>query len=153
LDETPVQLTYVTVAYALMFYVATVILLAGLVARIWYLVRHPATLKGSIAPSPESPITGTIRLASEVVLFRSIFFNDRWNWIFGTLFHFGLLLVLVRHLRYALDPSWVGGIFWKVVVVAQPFGLYGGLALIGGVLGFMARRVLFKEVMPCWPCC
>lgn len=144
--ETPVQLTYVTVAYALMFYGATVILLAGLVAKIWHSVRHPTPLKASIAPSPDSPITGTIRLASEVVLFRSIFFNDRWNWIFGTLFHFGLLLVLVRHLRYALDPAWVGGVFWKVVVVAQPFGLYGGLALIGGVLGFMARRVLFAEV-------
>jgi nitrate reductase gamma subunit len=144
--DTPVQLTYVTVAYALMFYGATAILLSGLAAKIWNAVRHPKPLKASIAPSADSPVTGTIRLASEVVLFRSIFFNDRWNWIFGTCFHFGLLLVLIRHLRYALDPSWVGGIFWKVVVVAQPFGLYGGLALIGGVLGYTARRVLFKEV-------
>jgi nitrate reductase gamma subunit len=144
--ETPVQLSYAAVAYALMFYGATVILLAGLVAKIWNSLRHPTPLKASIAPSAESPISGTIRLASEMVLFRSVFFNDRWNWIFGTCFHFGLLLVLFRHLRYALDPSWIGGIFWKAVVIAQPFGLYGGLALIGGVLGFALRRVLLAEV-------
>ncbi|HXP96115.1 MAG TPA: respiratory nitrate reductase subunit gamma [Telmatospirillum sp.] len=144
--ETPVQLSYVAVAYALMFYGATVILLAGLIAKIWNSVRHPARLKASIAPSPASPISGTIRLASEVVLFRSVFFNDRWNWIFGTCFHFGLLLVLLRHLRYALAPSWIGGVLWQAVVIVQPFGLYGGFALIIGVLGFALRRILLQEV-------
>ncbi|MDR3437122.1 respiratory nitrate reductase subunit gamma [Telmatospirillum sp.] len=144
--ETPVQLSHVTVAYAAMFYVAAAILLVGLVAKIWKSLRRRTPLKASMTPSTESPIGSTIRLASEVMLFRSTFFTDRWNWIFGTCFHFGLLLVLLRHLRYGLDPSWVGGTLWQVVTIVQPFGFYGGLALIGGVLGFSLRRVLFKEV-------
>jgi nitrate reductase gamma subunit len=144
--DTPVQLTYATVAYALMFYGATVILLVGLVAKTWNSLRYRAPLKASVAPSADNRISGTIRLASEVVLFRSVFFNDRWNWIFGACFHFGLLLVLVRHLRYALAPSWIGNVLWEAVVIAQPFGLYGGFALIIGVLGFGLRHILLKEV-------
>lgn len=144
--NTPVQLTYATVAYALMFYGAATILLLGLVAKIWTSLRDRAPQAVARAVPPAHPISGTIKLASDVVLFRSTFFTDRWAWMFSMGFHFGLLLVLIRHLRYALDPAWVGGIFWKVVVVAQPFGLYGGLALIGGVLGFLARHFLIKEV-------
>ncbi|MTJ83990.1 MAG: hypothetical protein F8N37_23640 [Telmatospirillum sp.] len=144
--DTPVQLSHATIAYAAMFYAATAILLIGLLTKIWKSVRHPAPLKPAVSPSGDSPIAGTMRLAGEVVLFRSAFFTDRWNWIFGTCFHFGLLLVLLRHLRYALDPSWTGGMLWDAVILVQPFGFYGGLALVGGVLGFSLRRVLFRDV-------
>jgi len=129
-----------------MFYAAAAILLIGLATKIWKSLRHSTRLKASVSPSADHPLEGTIRLASEVVLFRSAFFSDRWNWVFGTCFHFGLLLVLLRHLRYALDPAWVGDLAWAGVTLVQPFGFYGGLALLGGVLGFSARRVLFKEV-------
>jgi nitrate reductase gamma subunit len=143
--DSPVQLSYMAVAYVAMFYAAAAILLAGLLAKIWNSIRHPAPLKATVAPLAERPISGTVRLAGEVVLFRSAFFRDRWNWVFGTCFHFGLLLVLVRHLRYALDPSWCGKAVWQLITIAQPFGIYGGFALVGGVLGFSLRRVVLKR--------
>ena len=88
----------------------------------------------------------TLRAASDIAFFRGTFFTDRVQWIFSACFHFGLLLVLLRHLRYALDPAWVGPILWKGVMLAQPFGLYGGLLLIIGAAGFWMRLLLMKEV-------
>ena len=64
-------------------------------------------------------------------LLRSTFFSDRWAWIFGATFHFGLFLVLVRHLRFFLEPAWLRPL-WQPLMWAQPFGYYAGFALPAG---------------------
>ena len=56
------------------------------------------------------------------------------------MFHFALLLVALRHLRYVTEPVWT----W--VTLIQPFGMYAGFALIAGLLGLAARRVLVDRV-------
>ncbi len=129
-------------AYAVMFYAAAAILVVGLALRIGRFLRRPAPLRGIGGTSSAR----TVQAATDMVLFRGTFFSDRLQWIFSACFHFGLVVVLLRHMRYALDPDWVGPLVWKVVVLAQPFGLYGGLALMAGVAGFWARRLLVKEV-------
>jgi nitrate reductase gamma subunit len=59
-----------------------------------------------------------MRMAREVVLFESLFKSNKWIWLFGWLFHVGLALVLLRHIRYFQEPVW----FW--VEFIQPFGKY-----------------------------
>ena len=73
----------------------------------------------------------------EVVLFESLFKSNLWTWACGWLFHAGLALVLLRHLRYFTEPVWG----W--VALLQPFGDLRGLRDgrgPGRPLGAAARR-------------
>ena len=142
LNTAPPPLSALTIAYAAMFYVATAVLLLGLLIQTIRLVRRAARSGG--IDVPETPAEASragraVRLASEVFLLRSTFFSDRWAWIFGAAFHFGLLLVLVRHLRYFIEPDWLGP-FWKLLMWAQPFGFYGGIALPLGAGAWWIRQ-------------
>jgi nitrate reductase gamma subunit len=141
LDAAP-PLSALTVAFATLFYAAAIILLLGLLIQTVRLVIR-ATRAGGI-DVPETPADASlagraVRLASEVFLLRSTFFSDRWAWIFGAAFHFGLFLVLARHLRYLIEPAWIGPL-WKLVVLVQPFGFYGGIALPLGAAAWWIRQ-------------
>lgn len=129
-----------TVAYALLFYIATAILVGGLAFRIWEYTTTPAPLKIPTTPAPTTRRGVLLRLASEVVLFESLFKANKWIWLFGWVFHAALLLVLLRHLRYFTQPVWG----W--VELVQPFGVYAGFAMVAGLLGLWARRVLVPRV-------
>ena len=59
---------------------------------------------------------------------------------FSWLFHFGLFLVLLRHLRYFTDPVWG----W--VVFLQPFGKYASFMMLAGLAGLLARRIFVDRV-------
>jgi nitrate reductase gamma subunit len=81
-----------------------------------------------------------MRMAREVVLFESLFKSNKWIWVFGWLFHVGLALVLLRHIRYFQEPVW----FW--VEFLQPFGKYASFMMLAGLLGLWARRFLVDRV-------
>ena len=110
-------MSVLTVTYALLFYVATAILLAGLAFKIRQYWVAPTPLKIPVTPAPLTKAGVVMRLTWEVVFFRSLFFSNKWTWLFGVLFHASLLLIVIRHLRYFIEPTW----FW--VVLAQPFGM------------------------------
>lgn len=130
----------VTMIYAGMFYIATLLLVVGLGYKIFDYSRTPAPLKIPTTPAPTTQKGVVYRIAKEVVLFESLFKSNKWIWIFGWLFHFGLLLVLLRHLRYFTEPvwSWVGFI--------QPFGKYASIMMVVGLAGLLARRFLVDRV-------
>lgn len=140
---TKVQLTLLTLSYVALFYFAFVVFFGGLFLKIWRSFRPKPTLA---ATATSGSRTETIlRTGADIVLFRSTFFRDLWAWIFAICLHFGFILIVLRHLRYALDPSWTGP-FWTIVVMAQPFGIYGGLLFLAGVAGFFARRLLMPSL-------
>mgnify|MGYP002682692557 CR=1 FL=1 len=80
------------------------------------------------------------RMLREVTLFESLFRSNLWTWAFGWLFHAGLALVLLRHLRYFVEPvpAWLAFI--------QPFGMWAGVAMAAGLAGLWARRFLVPRV-------
>jgi len=133
-------MSFVTIAFAVLFYAATVILVAGLALRVFDYARTPAPLKIPTTPAPTTRSGVALRLAREVVLFESLFRGSLWTWIFGWLFHFGLLLVLIRHLRYFTEPVWA----W--VVLAQPLGIVGAFAMVIGLAGLLARRLWVERI-------
>jgi nitrate reductase gamma subunit len=67
-------------------------------------------------PSGAAGVVG--RMALEILLFRSLFRNTdveisggrpvygsaKWLWFFGLLFHWSLLIILVRHMRFFIEP-------------------------------------------------
>jgi len=129
-----------TVAYALLFYAATGVLVVGLALKILSYARTPSPLKIATTPAPITRSGVGLRLLREVVLFESLFKSSKWTWLFGWLFHAGLLLVLLRHLRYFQQPV------WTPVVWVQFIGTYAGFALVAGLAGLWARRFLVDRV-------
>src|SRR5690348_3266829 len=94
----------VTVIYALLFYVATVILVIGVARKIFIYARTPQPLKIPTTPAPVTRAGVWLRMLREVTVFESLFKANKWTWLFGFLFHFALLLAFFRHLRYIV-PS------------------------------------------------
>ena len=133
-------MSFLTVVYATLFYFAAAVLLAGLVLKIWQYGRTPAPLKIPTTPAPTTKGGVALRMAREVVFFESLFKGNKWIWIFGWVFHFGLFLVTLRHLRYFIDPVWMP------IQLVQPFGIYGGMAMVAGLAGLWARRILVDRV-------
>lgn len=129
-----------TVLYAVMFYAATALLVLGVANKIRQYASTPAPLKIPTTPAPTTTSGVVLRMGREVVLFESLFKSNKWIWIFGWAFHFSLLLVLMRHLRYFTEPVWT----W--VALIQPFGMYAGFAMVGGLAGLWARRFLVDRV-------
>ena len=133
-------MTAATIFFAVLFYAATAILVAGLAYKIADYARTPAPLKIPTTPAPTTTGGVAFRMFREVVFFESLFKSNLWIWVFAILFHGALLLVLMRHLRYFTEPVW----FW--VVWVQPFGLYAGFAMVAGLLGLWARRFVVERI-------
>lgn len=129
-----------SIAYALLFYVATTVFVAGLALKIRSYLRTPAPLKIPTTPAPTTTTGVALRLTREVVLFESLFKSSKWTWIFGWMFHAALLLVLLRHVRYFQQPV------WTPIVWVQAFGTYAGFAMVAGLAGLWARRFLVDRV-------
>ena len=133
-------MSFLTIAFILLFYAATAILLGGLIYRIRLYATTPTPLRIPTTPAPLTTGGVAKRIFFEVTLFNSLFKSNKWIWLFGWIFHFALLLVLLRHLRYFTDPvwSWVG--------LIQPFGKYAAFAMVAGLAGLWARRLLVDRV-------
>ncbi|GAB1393832.1 sulfate reduction electron transfer complex DsrMKJOP subunit DsrM [Rhodocyclaceae bacterium] len=129
-----------TLFFAVLFYLAFAVLIAGVGYKIYDFARTPAPLSIPTTPAPTTKSGVAFRMAREVVLFESLFKGNLWIWLFGWLFHMGLFLVLVRHLRYFISdiPAWL--------LFIQPFGKYAGFMMVAGLGGLWARRFLVERI-------
>ncbi|MDP3033128.1 MAG: hypothetical protein Q8N33_13725, partial [Rhodocyclaceae bacterium] len=126
--------------FAILFYLAFAIFVAGVAYKIYDYARTPAPLSIPTTPAPTTKSGVAFRMAREVVFFESLFKGNLWIWLFGWLFHMALFLVLIRHLRYFTEPV------WNWVVILQPFGLYAGFAMAAGLAGLWGRRILVERI-------
>lgn len=133
-------MSFLTTVFALLYYFAALVLVGGVGYRIYTYARTPAPLKIPTTPAPTTRSGVVLRMVKEVTIFSSLFKSNKWIWLFGWLFHFGLLLVLLRHLRYFTDP--VPG--W--VAFLQPYGKYATIAFLVGLIGLWARRIFVDRV-------
>lgn len=133
-------MSFLTATYAVLLYAATLFLVGGLAYKIQQYARIPAPLKIPTTPAPTTRRGVVLRIFKEVVFFTSLFKASKWTWLFGWIFHFGMLIVLLGHLRYVTEPVWP----W--VALMQPFTLYGGLAMLVGLGGLWVRRFMVDRV-------
>jgi nitrate reductase gamma subunit len=126
--------------YALLFIVATLVLVLGLARKIAQYAKTPAPLKIPTTPAPVTQTGVVLRLFREVVFFESLFKSTKWTWIFSWMFHMGLFLVLLRHVRYFIDPVWLP------IELIQPFGMYAAFAMVAGLGGLLVRRIFVDRV-------
>jgi nitrate reductase gamma subunit len=120
-------------------YVALVLFLGGLTYRVLRWARTPvpfripttcgeqrslAWIKPSRLENPSTTLGVIGRMALEILLFRSLFRNtqtelragpklvygeQKWLWLAALAFHWSFLIILLRHLRFFMEPvpSWV----------------------------------------------
>ena len=133
-------MSFLTITFAALFYAATAIMIAGLANKIIQFAKTPAPLKIPTTPAPTTQTGVVLRMFREVAFFESLFKATKWTWLFGYLFHIALFLVLLRHLRYFINPVPMP------IEIIQPFGMYGGFAMVAGLFGLWARRFLVDRV-------
>ncbi len=125
---------------AIFIYLSTLVFVVGLLQRIRDYAGTPAPLKIPTTPAPTTGGGVVLRMVREVVFFESLFKGNLWTWVSGWLFHFSMLLVVFRHLRYFTEPVWG----W--VDFIQPFGIYAGITMVAGLLGLLARRIFVERI-------
>ena len=130
----------VTVIYALLFYVATAILVIGVARKIFIYARTPQPLKIPTTPAPTTRAGVWMRMLREVTVFESLFKSNKWTWLFGWIFHFCLLVELIWHLRYFTEPV----LFFLPWL--QWFINFTGYGMVLGLLGLWGRRFLVDRV-------
>jgi nitrate reductase gamma subunit len=123
-----------------LFYLAVVVLLLGVGAKIVSYARTPVPLMIPTTPAPIHQRGVWMRMAGEVFIFKSLFRASKWTWLFGMLFHYGMLLVLMRHLKYFYQP------FWHGFAGLQTLGHYGAIAMMVGLLGLLGRRFFIDRI-------
>ena len=133
-------MTTASLLFAALFYLATAVLVAGLGWKIAGYARTPAPLLIPTTPAPTTRGGVVLRMLREVTLFESLFKSSLWLWACGWLFHVGLALVAIRHLRYFTQPVWG----W--VAALQPFGIYGGMVMLAGLAGLWTRRLFLERI-------
>jgi nitrate reductase gamma subunit len=122
-----------------------------------------------VKPNPiDNPFSGgavIIRMALEVLFFRSLFRNTRaafhkegkisyhleiFLWLGALVFHYAFLTVLIRHLRFFMEPV---PFFIKLLEAVDGFMQFGlpivylsGVGLLAGVLYLLSRRIFIAKV-------
>jgi len=130
----------VNVIVSTLLVVSFAILILGMAWRVWLYASTPVPLRIFTAPAPTTRAGAALRVGREVTLFESLFRADKFLWLVSMLFHVGLLLVLLRHLRYFMaEPP-------LPVVLIQPLGQIGALMMMVGLIGLLARRLLEPRV-------
>lgn len=129
-----------SIVFAILFYLATLLFVVGLLYRISTYARTPAPLKIPTTPAPTTKAGVVLRMTREVAFFESLFKANLWIWGLGMLFHASLALVTLRHLRYFTEPVWG----W--VEFVQPFGIYAGITMLLGLLGLWGRRLFVERI-------
>lgn len=129
-----------TTIYACLFYGATAIFLAGLGVRVTRFARTPAPLKIPTMPAPTTKSGVAYRLLREVTVFESLFRANKWIWAFGWIFHVALAVVLIRHLRYFVQPV------PSLLALMQPLGVLAGFAMVAGLVGLWGRRLIVPRI-------
>lgn len=128
------------VIYAILFWAATFVIVLGVANKVRIYWKTPAPLKIPTTPAPVTQGGVVIRMMMEVFLFKSLFRSDKLLWVLGFLFHYTMLIIVLRHFRYVLDPV------WGVIEFIQPFGKYAGFLFILALVGLLARRIFIDRV-------
>jgi nitrate reductase gamma subunit len=164
---------------AVLPYAAFATFLAGFAYRILLWARSPVPFRITTTCGQEkslpwirtnpldnpSCIWGVIgRMALEIFLFRSLFRNTKadilqkqpvygsakWLWFFGLLFHWSLLIISLRHLRFFIEPiaPWINGLsaidgFFEIGI---PTLYLSDAAILAGLSFLFLRRVVVPQV-------
>jgi nitrate reductase gamma subunit len=131
---------FLTIVLSAILTLSLALFVVAMAGRLWRYAVTPAPLRIATMPAPLTRYGAALRLGREVIFFESLFRADKVLWLFAMLFHWGLLLVLLRHLRYFLAVPPVP------IVMLQPVGKLAALAMMAGLIGLLIRRLVLARV-------
>jgi [DsrC]-trisulfide reductase subunit M len=161
-------------------YAAMVAFMAGLVYRVLRWANSPVPfhipttcgqqktlpwIKSSWVESPHTRLGVAVRMALEILLFRSLFRNsrahlregprllyaeDKWIWLGALAFHWSLLIIVLRHLRFFVVPvprfilamDAVDGFFQ----IGAPQLLFTDVIVVVALLFLLQRRLTNPQI-------
>ena len=161
-------------------YVAGALFVLGLIYRIWKWARAPVPfhipttcgqqkslpwIKNDKVESPTSIVGVVGRMALEILLFRSLFRNEkaeledskkllfkgnRWLWLGGLVFHWSLFIIIFRHTRLFTEPVPSIVIFIRTVdgIFQQPYPILylTDWAVVIALTYLFIRRVVYPQL-------
>jgi len=161
-------------------YLAMALFLGGFCYRIIHWAKSPVPFKipttcgqGFSLPwikhdKLEAPVNTSqvvARMFLEIFLFRSLWRNtkatvydgpkltyesSKWLWLFGILFHYSFLIVVVRHMRLFLDPvPWVVSFLEtgdSLLQIGAPTMYTTDITIVLGLLFLFGRRLMNPQV-------
>ena len=134
------ELTLLSMLYIAVSYAAGAIFFAATLYKVYEYASTPSPLKIPTTPQPTTVPGVVLGNAIDIAFFTSLFKGNRWTWIGGYALHVILLLILVRHLRFFLEP--VTGI----VQFSQWFGMWAGFLFPLPILYLYVRRSAVDRV-------
>ena len=133
-------MTVLTIAVSILLTLSLAIFVVAMAGRVWRYAVTPSPLRIATTPAPITRAGVALRLCREVFLFESLFRADKVLWLFSMMFHWGLLVVLLRHVRYfvAVPPL--------PIVMLQPVGKLAAIAMMVGLVGLLVRRIVIARM-------
>ena len=161
-------------------YVAIAVFLVGFVYRVVQWAKSPVPfsiqttcgqgkslqfIKHNRIEAPDTTAQVVARMLLEIFTFRSLFRNtkseihdgpkityesSKWLWLFGIVFHYSFLIVVIRHMRLFLNPvpevvaflDWADSMF----EIGTPSMYMTTAGLIGGAALLFSRRLVNRHV-------
>ncbi len=161
-------------------YVAIAVFLVGFVYRVVQWAKSPVPfsiqttcgqgksldfIKHNRLEAPDTTVEVVARMLLEIFTFRSLFRNtkseihdgpkityesSKWLWLFGIIFHYSFLMVVIRHMRLFLNPvpevvaflDWADGMF----EIGIPSMYMTTAGLIAGSALLFSRRLVNRHV-------
>ena len=161
-------------------YTAIAIFILGLIYRVWKWARAPVPfhipttcgqqkslpwIKEDKLESPNSTLGVIARMALEVLLFRSLFRNEkvelkgsqklkftgnRFLWLGGLVFHWSLFVIIFRHTRLFTEPVPSIVLFIREVdgIFQQPFPILyiTDITILIALTYLFVRRVIYPQI-------
>jgi len=156
----------VSIFLAIVFYICFAILVIGTLYRIIRWAGVPVPLKipttgSGYLDNPKSTTAVVLRMATEVLVFRSLFRNTKYDlvnyvaksnrflWLGAILFHWSMLIILLRHLRFFTEP--VPGVISLMneldrIPTFIPDLTITGLLILVALTYLLVRRFIFPEM-------
>lgn len=129
------DLSLLSIFYVFLSYIAAAVFFGGLTFKLWGYAVTPSPLKIPTTPQPATKINLILKNLIDIATFSSLFKSNRWTWVGGYALHIILLLILMRHLRFFVEPV------SRLLAILQPFGMYAGLLLPLPLIYLFVRRL------------
>lgn len=159
-------MTAFDLAYVGFLYTAFAVFIVGFIYRIVKWANIPVPLKivttgSGYVDNPKSTRAVVLRMASEILVFRSLLRNttydleknetksNKWLWVGALAFHWTLFIIIVRQLRYFMEPvpSWITSLRTIDEIGTSIPGLYySSLLIIVALLYLLIRRLIYPEL-------
>lgn len=154
------------IVYSYIFYLAFVIFVVGFLYRVIAWANTPVpinitTTGRGYLDNPQTRTASVLRMAFEVLLFRSLWKNTKYNletnevqsnrvlWLGALAFHISFALIVIRHMRLFIEPfpSFLATLRAIEAVGPSMPGLnWSSLLIVGALSYLLVRRIINPEL-------